>query len=97
MDDEACSFLHRRPCWAVEATAGEAVGRSAGLVVLCGSFSGVFECCCMSVRFGVRLVWSKFRVLCMMFFSDTSNSLVVVIISVFGVFGLFCGLVDGGV
>lgn len=56
-----------------------------------------FECSCVSVGFGIRLVFSWFRGLCTVLFSSTPNAVVVVQVSVFRVFGLFCGLVDGGV
>lgn len=65
--------------------------------VLWGSFLGVFECCCVSVAFGIRLVLGCFRGLCAVVFSSTSNVVGVVSVSVFLVFGLFCGLVGGGV
>ena len=65
--------------------------------VLWGSFLGVFECCCVSGGFGIRLVLGWFRVLCTVVFSLTSNIVVVVRVSAFLVFGLFCGLVGGGV
>jgi len=65
--------------------------------VLWGSFWGVFECCCVSACFGIRLVLSGFRGLCTVTFSSTSNIVGVVGFSVFRVFGLFCGLVGGGV
>ncbi len=58
---------------------------------------GVFECCCVSVCFGIRLVLGEFRGLCTVVFSSKSNVVVVVRVSVFRVFGLFCGLVGGGV
>ena len=60
-------------------------------------FLGVFECYCVSVGFGIRLVLGWFRWLCTVVFLSTSNSVVVVRVSVFRVFGLFCGLVGGGV
>lgn len=62
-----------------------------------GSCLGVFECGCVSVGFGIRLVLSGFRGLCTVVFSLTSNVVVVVSVSVFRVFGLFCGLVGEGV
>ena len=68
-----------------------------GVGVLGGSFLGVFECCCVSVGFGIRLVLGGFRGLCAVAFLVTSNVVVVVSVSVFCVFALFCGLVGRGV
>lgn len=65
--------------------------------VLWDSFSDVFEYCCVSVGFGIRLVLVVFRGLCTAVFLSESNIVVMVSVSVFGVFGLFCGLVGGGV
>ena len=74
---------------------GSGVGSCGGCCE--GSFLGVFECCCVSVGFGIRLVLNRFRELCMLVFLSTSNVVVVVSILAFSVFGLFCGLVGGGV
>ena len=73
---------------------GSGVGSGGGVVRL---VLGVFECCCVSVGFGIRLVLGWFRGLCTVVFSSTSNVVVVVRVSVFRVFALFCGLVGGGV
>jgi len=53
---------------------GVRVGWCGGVVpgragVLWGSFLGVFECCCVSVGFGIRLVLGGFRGLCTVVFS----------------------------
>ena len=73
---------------------GVAPGSGGGVV---GLVLGVFECCCVSVGFGIRLVLCGFCRLCTVAFSSTSNVVAVVRVSVFRVFGLFCGFVGGGV
>ena len=60
-------------------------------------FLGVFECYCVSVGFGIRLVLGWFRGLCTVMVSLASNVVAVGNISVFLDFGLFCGLAGGGV
>ena len=69
-------------------------GRVGGVVRLVLS---VFECCCVSVGFGIRLVLGWFRGLCTVMVSLASNVVAVGNISVFLDFGLFCGLAGGGV
>ena len=69
-------------------------GGAGGVV---GLILGFFECCCVSASVGIRLVLIGLRGLCTVEFFSTSNVVVVVRVSVFRVFGLFCGLVGGGV
>lgn len=77
-------------------------GWCGGVVPGCGGgvvrlVLGVFECFCVSVGFGIRLVLGWFRGLCTVAFLEILNVVVVVMVSVFRGFGLFCGLVGGGV
>ena len=85
-------------CAGVLGAGGGPLGPAGGVGVLLGLvFLGVFECYCVSVGFGIRLVLGWFRGLCTVMVSLASNVVAVGNISVFHVFGVFCGLVGGGV